>query len=51
MITEATQVKGCKKCDEKVGSTQKFVFITGGIVLFLSIYGLVAVIKDISSLF
>jgi hypothetical protein len=51
MKTEATQVKGCKKCDEKVGSTQNFVFIAGGIMLFLSIYGLVSVIKDIMSFF
>jgi hypothetical protein len=51
MKTEATQVTGCKKCNEKTGGTQKFVFIAGGIMFGLSIYGLVSLINDIISLF
>ena len=49
--TEATQVKGCRKCNQTTGKTQKFVFITGGIMFALSIYGAVSLYKDIMSLF
>ena len=51
MKTEATQVTGCRKCNQTTGKTQKFVFITGGLMLMLSIYGLVSLIYDIKSLF
>ena len=49
--TEATQVKGCRKCNQTTGKTQRFVFIAGGLVFGLSIYGLVSLIYDIKSLF
>ena len=49
--TEATQVKGCRKCNQTTGKTQKFVFITGGIMFALSIYGAISLYKDIISLF
>ena len=48
---EATQVTGCKKCNQTTGKTQKFVFITGAIMFLLTIYGLVSLIYDIKSLF
>lgn len=51
MKTEATQVTGCRKCNQTSGKTQKFVFIAGGLVFGLSIYGLVSLIYDIKSLF
>jgi hypothetical protein len=51
MKTEATQVTGCRKCNQTSGKTQKFVFIAGGLVFALSIYGLVSLIYDIKSLF
>jgi hypothetical protein len=51
MKTEATQVTGCKKCDQSSSKTQKFVFITGTIMFLLTIYGLVSLIYDIKSLF
>ena len=51
MKTEATQVTGCKKCDQSSSKTQKFVFITGAIMFLLTIYGLVSLIYDIKSLF
>lgn len=49
--TEATQVKGCRKCNQTTGKTQKFVFIAGGIMFALSIYGAISLYKDIISLF
>ena len=49
--TEATQVKGCRKCNQTTGKTQRFVFITGGIMFALSLYGAVSLYKDIVSLF
>jgi hypothetical protein len=49
--TEATQVKGCRKCNQTTGKTQRFVFIAGGIMFALSIYGAIALYKDIMSLF
>jgi hypothetical protein len=51
MKTEATQVTGCRKCNQTSGKTQKFVFIAGGLMFGLSIYGLVSLIYDIKSLF
>jgi hypothetical protein len=51
MKTQATQVTGCRKCNQTSGKTQKFVFIAGGLVFALSIYGLVSLIYDIKSLF
>ena len=48
---ESTQVTGCKKCNQTTGKTKKFVFITGGIMFALSIYGAIALYKDIMSLF
>lgn len=51
MKTEATQVTGCRKCNQTSGKTQKFVFMAGGLVFALSIYGLVSLIYDIKSLF
>lgn len=51
MKTEATQVTGCRKCNQTTGKTQRFVFIAGGLVFGLSIYGLVSLIYDIKSLF
>jgi hypothetical protein len=51
MKTEATQVTGCRKCNQTSGKTQKFVFIAGGLFFALSIYGLVSLIYDIKSLF
>jgi hypothetical protein len=51
MKTEATQVTGCRKCNQTSGKTQRFVFIAGGLVFGLSIYGLVSLIYDIKSLF
>ena len=51
MKTEASQVTGCRKCNQTSGKTQKFVFIAGGLVFGLSIYGLVSLIYDIKSLF
>lgn len=50
-IDDPNQVTGCKKCNQSTGSTEKFVFITGGLVFLLSIYGLVSLIYDIKSLF
>jgi hypothetical protein len=51
MKTEATQVTGCRKCNQTTGKTQKFVFISGAVMFALSIYGLVSLIYDIKSLF
>ena len=51
MKTEATQVTGCRKCNQTSGKTQRFVFIFGGVMFALAIYGIVSLIKDISSLF
>jgi hypothetical protein len=51
MKTEATQVKGCRTCKQTTGKTQRFVFITGGIMFALSIYGAISLYKDIMSLF
>jgi hypothetical protein len=51
MKTEATQVTGCRKCNQTSGKTQKFVFIAGGLMFGLSIYGLISLIYDIKSLF
>jgi hypothetical protein len=49
---KATEVK-CPTCKEskQVKITQRLVFILGGIMTFLSIYGLISMIKDIKSLF
>jgi hypothetical protein len=49
---EATKV-GCSACksDKGVKRTQKFVFIFGGFMLGLAIYGGVSLFKDIISLF
>jgi hypothetical protein len=49
---KATQV-GCQSCKDskKIQETQKFVFIYGAIGLFLMIYGVVNLIKDVLSLF
>ena len=49
---KATQV-GCQSCKDskKIQATQKFVFIYGGIGLFLMVYGVVNLVKDIISLF
>ena len=51
MKTEATQVTGCRKCNQTTGKTQRFVFIVGGLMFALSIYGAVSLYKDIMSLF
>ena len=51
MKTEATQVTGCRTCKQTTGKTQRFVFITGGIMFALSIYGAISLYKDIMSLF
>jgi hypothetical protein len=51
MKTEATQVTGCRKCNQTTGKTQRFVFIFGGLIFGLSIYGLISLIYDIKSLF
>lgn len=49
---EATKV-GCQSCKTNKGviRTQKFVFIVGGFLFGLSIYGVVRLIQDIISLF
>jgi hypothetical protein len=49
---EATKV-GCQSCKTDKGSvrTQRFVFIFGGVMFALAIYGIVSLIKDITSLF
>jgi hypothetical protein len=51
MKDQATQVTGCRKCNQTTGKTQRFVFIAGGIMFALSIYGAVSLYKDIVSLF
>ena len=33
--TEATQVTGCKKCNKKSNTTQKIVFVMGGLMFGL----------------
>jgi hypothetical protein len=49
---EATKV-GCQSCksDKGVKNTQRFVFITGGLLFALAIYGGVRLTQDIISLF
>jgi hypothetical protein len=49
---KATQV-GCQSCKDskKIQDTQKFVLIYGGIALFLMVYGVIYLIRDIISLF
>jgi hypothetical protein len=49
---KATQV-GCQSCKDskKIQDTQKFVLIYGGIGLFLMVYGVIYLIRDIISLF
>ena len=49
--SEATKVTGCRKCNQTTGKTQRFVFIAGGIMFALSIYGAISLYKDIASLF
>jgi hypothetical protein len=51
MKDQATQVTGCRRCNQTTGKTQRFVFITGGVMFALSIYGAVSLYKDIMSLF
>jgi len=51
MKEQATQVTGCRKCNQTTGKTQRFVFIVGGLMFALSIYGAVSLYKDIMSLF
>ena len=41
----------CKKCNKKSNTTQKIVFVMGGLMFGLSIYGLISLIIDIKSLF
>lgn len=45
--------KSCKSCGTNRGviKTQRFLYVMGTIVFCLAIYGLVRLIKDISSLF
>lgn len=45
--------KNCKTCGTNKGviKTKRLVFITGVLLLFLSIYGLVSFVKDIMSYF
>ena len=49
---KGTEVK-CPTCDEskQIKITQRIVFIAGGIMFFLAIYGFVSLINDIKSLF
>lgn len=49
---EATKV-GCSTCgtDKGVVKTKRFVFIFGGFMFFLAIYGAIKLFKDIVSLF
>jgi hypothetical protein len=49
---EATKV-GCQSCksDKGVKRVQKFMFITGGVVFALAIYGSIRLVQDIMSLF
>jgi hypothetical protein len=49
---EATKV-GCSACKSNKGvkRTQRFVFIFGGIMFLLAIYGGIKLVKDIISLF
>jgi hypothetical protein len=49
---EATKV-GCQSCksDKGVKNTQRFVFITGGLLFALAIYGGIRLTQDIISLF
>jgi predicted nucleic acid-binding Zn ribbon protein len=52
MKKEATKVT-CSSCgtDKNVKRTQNFMFIFGGVLFTLAIYGLVSLIYDIKSLF
>jgi len=49
---EATKV-GCQSCksDRGVKNTQRFIFISGGLLFALAIYGAVRLTQDIMSLF
>jgi hypothetical protein len=49
---EATKV-GCQSCKTDKGSirTQRFVFIVGGLMFGLAIYGAVKLVQDIMTLF
>jgi hypothetical protein len=49
---EATKV-GCQSCktSKKIKNTQKVVFVFGGLIFLLSVYGTIRLIQDISSLF
>jgi hypothetical protein len=49
---EATKV-GCQSCKTNKGAvrTQKFVFVFGGLIFALSVYGTIRLIQDITSLF
>jgi hypothetical protein len=49
---ESTKV-GCQACKTNKGAirTQRFVFIAGGLMFALSVYGTVRLIQDIMSLF
>jgi hypothetical protein len=49
---KATEVK-CKTCEEsrQVKTTERIVFIVGGLMFFLAIYGIVSLVNDIKSLF
>lgn len=50
--TEATKV-GCQACksDRGVKKTKRFVFISGGVLFGLAIYGGIKLVQDIMSLF
>jgi hypothetical protein len=51
-MKEATKVK-CQTCRSDRGTkrAQKFLYITGGVMFLLAIYGAVKLTKDIISLF
>lgn len=49
--TEATQVTGCKQCQQKLSNTQKYMVAGGIFVLGTSVYGTIELIRLVISLF